>query len=91
MKVEELRKAIGDIPALHDTRAMDDWWENGVIRYPAAKALLEYASLLEASERVWWCARITQPAGFAKCSPDLVLGNHEACGWRLLTPTESTS
>ena len=51
------------------------------------QAAAEYADLLEASERVWWC--YTMDVGYRTTSfmcdapPHIVDG----CGWRLLTPT----
>ncbi len=56
--------------------------------------LAEYADLLEASERVWWCEdckdeedrTVTRGLHFDKPSRD----HSEGCGWRRLTP-ERTS
>ncbi len=57
-------------------------------------AAAEYADLLEASERIWWCERIHRSTQLraqadgrcAKCG-----GADSGCGWRLLTPTERTT
>ncbi len=72
--------------------ALHTYSRMGVVTWPSLtmirEAASEYADLLEASERVWWCEsdRTGMLGPTVVCTAPVNVTWHDNCGWRLLTP-----
>ncbi len=88
-----------DLQQIRDSLEQWEWIERPTHpKTTIRQAAAEYATLLETSERVWWCVltqMVINKSGLL-CRSDQVQNRsdveyHQDCGWRLLTPTERTT
>ena len=84
MEVQEIRAALINKGVL--LRNLPMWANTTTILVEAAA---EYADLLEASERIWWCEYVRAgQIGESFMCEDLQ-HKQRGCGWRLLTKGEA--
>ena len=81
MDPQQIREAV---EAISGSTVTDDKLHDAIELLMNTSA--EYADLLEASERVWWCEAIEQGGRQMLC--DDGVHDYKGCGWRLLIPTQ---